>query len=67
MTVNEGVLDRGIRVVVGVVLIALAVTHRWAPWGWIGVLPLISGLTGFCGLYQVFGIKTCPMRQNKSS
>ncbi len=62
MTVNEGALDRGIRIVIGIALIVLALTHVWAPWGWIGVLPLFSGLTGFCGLYKVLGIKTCPMR-----
>ncbi|WP_298139329.1 DUF2892 domain-containing protein [Acidiferrobacter sp.] len=67
MTVNEGLLDRIIRVVIGLVLIALAVTGRWAPWGWIGVLPLITGLVGFCGLYQVLGIKTCPIKAGKNA
>ncbi len=65
MRTNEGLLDRIIRVVLGVVLIALAVTGRWAPWGWIGVLPLITGLIGFCGLYQILGIKTCPVQTEK--
>ena len=44
MSTNEGLADRVIRVIIGLVLIALAVTGRWAPWGWIGVLPLITGL-----------------------
>jgi len=59
MNANEGMLDRGIRIVLGVVLIVLAITGKWSPWGWIGVLPLITGLIGFCGLYQMLGIKTC--------
>ena len=65
MNTNEGLLDRVIRVIIGLVLIALAVTGRGAPWGWIGVLPLITGLVGFCGLYQILGIKTCPVRTEK--
>lgn len=60
MSINEGVLDRAIRIILGIVLIALAVTGRWAPWGWIGVIPLLTGIVGFCGLYQLIGIKTCP-------
>ncbi len=67
MSTNEGTLDRGIRIVLGLVLIWLAVTGRWSPWGWIGVLPLITGIVGFCGLYQLLGIKTCPTRTGKSS
>jgi hypothetical protein len=65
MSTNEGLLDRVIRVIIGLVLIALAVTGRWSPWGWIGVLPLITGLVGFCGLYQILGIRTCPVRMEK--
>lgn len=60
MSMNEGVLDRVIRIILGIVLIALAVTGRWAPWGWVGVIPLLTGIVGFCGLYQLIGIKTCP-------
>lgn len=60
MSTNEGLLDRVIRIILGIVLIALAVTGRWAPWGWIGVIPLLTGIVGFCGLYQLIGIKTCP-------
>ncbi len=65
MNTNEGLLDRVIRIIIGLVLIALAVTGRWSPWGWIGVLPLTTGLVGFCGLYQILGIKTCPVRAEK--
>ncbi|MHB1567356.1 MAG: YgaP family membrane protein [Acidiferrobacter sp.] len=66
MVTNEGVADRVIRVILGIVLISLAVTGRWAPWGWIGVLPLATGLIGYCGLYQLLGIKTCPVKARQS-
>jgi hypothetical protein len=62
MGVNEGWLDRTLRIILGLVLIGLAVTGYWAPWGWIGIVPLITGIVGFCGLYQVLGIKTCPIK-----
>ncbi len=62
MNTNEGALDRGFRIILGLVLIGLAATGRWAPWGWIGVLPLITGVVGICPLYQLLGIKTCPVK-----
>lgn len=62
MVTNEGIADRVIRVVIGLILIGLAVSGRWAPWGWIGVLPLATGIIGYCGLYQLLGIKTCPVK-----
>ncbi len=63
MTVNEGTLDRVLRVVVGLLLIGLAVTHVIGVWGWIGVVPLVAGAVGFCPLYSILGIRTCPMRK----
>lgn len=59
MTRNEGTIDRALRVIVGIVLIALALTGTFSPWGWIGVVPLITGLVGVCPVYSIFGIKTC--------
>lgn len=56
---NEGSLDRSARIIVGLALIGAAATGRWAPWGWIGVAPLVTGVVGFCGLYEVLGINTC--------
>ena len=63
MTVNEGTLDRALRVLVGLVLIALTLTHVIGLWGWIGVVPLVAGAVGICPLYMVLGIRTCPMRR----
>ena len=60
MTVNVGVLDRGLRVIVGMILIALVYTGKIGVWGWIGVVPLVTGAVGMCPLYSVLGIRTCP-------
>lgn len=67
MTANMSNLDRGIRLVVGIVLIALALGLHDAGnapasglwWGWIGVIPLVTAFIGWCPLYRVLGISTC--------
>ncbi len=59
MKINEGMLDRGVRVVVGIALIASAVMDVFAPWGYIGVVPLVTGLVGICPAYVLFGMSTC--------
>ena len=63
MAVNEGTIDRALRVIVGLALIALALGFipGVAPsvWGWIGVVPLLTGLVGWCPLYTVLGVSTC--------
>lgn len=56
---NEGTLDRVLRVVVGLALLALVFVGPQTPWGWIGVIPLLTGLVGFCPLYRLLGINTC--------
>lgn len=61
MTVNVGSLDRTIRIVVGVALIALTLAGTIGAWGYIGILPILTGLFRFCPAYSLFGIKTCPM------
>jgi membrane protein implicated in regulation of membrane protease activity len=55
---NEGPLDRVLRVVVGLALLALVFVgpHTWL--GWFGVIPLLTGLVGFCPLYRLVGIRT---------
>ncbi len=57
--VNEGKIDRIIRIIVGVVLLALVFVGPQTPWGWIGLVPLITGLVGFCPMYKLLGINTC--------
>lgn len=60
---NEGGIDRGLRIIVGLVLIGLTLAGQIGVWGWIGVLPLATGLVGWCPAYSLFGIKTCKMRK----
>jgi len=57
--INVGSTDRVLRVIVGLVLIALVFVGPETPWGWIGVIPLATGLFRMCPLYQLFGINTC--------
>jgi len=61
MNVNVGGMDRVLRIVVGVALITLAATGVVGAWGWIGVLPLATGLFRVCPAYSLLGIKTCKM------
>ena len=62
MPTNEGTIDRTLRVILGLVLIALVFVGPQTPWGWVGVVPLLTGLVGFCPLYRLVGINTCPVR-----
>lgn len=59
MTANVGGIDRGVRIVVGIALIAGAVTGVIGAWGWIGVVPLATGVFRFCPAYLPFGLRTC--------
>ena len=56
---NVGGIDRALRIVAGLVLIALAISGVFAPWGWIGIVPLFTGLVRWCPVYMPFGIRTC--------
>jgi len=56
---NEGKIDRGLRVVLGLVVLSLAFVGPESVWGWVGLVPLLTGLAGFCPLYSILGINTC--------
>jgi hypothetical protein len=56
---NVGNTERGIRVVVGLALISLVFIGPQTPWGWIGLVPIATGLVGWCPPYALFGINTC--------
>ncbi len=61
MTANVGTVDRAIRIAVGALLI-LATLMGWiGVWGWIGVVPLATGIFRFCPAYLPFGMSTCSM------
>lgn len=63
MLKNVGGIDRALRIIIGIVLIALAATNVIGWWGWLGIIPLLTGLTRFCGLYRVLGLSTCPLQR----
>jgi hypothetical protein len=60
---NEGTVDRTIRVIVGTAVLALVFVGPRTPWGWVGLVPILTGLVGYCPLYSLLGIRTCPLRQ----
>ena len=62
MKTNVGGIDRTLRVIAGLVLIALAATGTVGVWGWIGIVPLATGLIGWCPAYTLLGFNTCPMK-----
>jgi len=57
---NVGSLDRLARIVLGIVLIALVFVGPKTPWGWVGIVPLVTGLLRTCPLYTLIGLNTCP-------
>jgi hypothetical protein len=58
MKMNEGTLDRVLRVIGGVVILALVFVGPKTPWGYLGLIPLITGMVGFCPLYALVGLST---------
>lgn len=60
---NEGTLDRALRIIVGLVLLSLVFVGPKTMWGLIGLIPLITGLIGYCPLYQILGMNTCPIKK----
>lgn len=62
MKTNQASFERVLRVLAGLVLIALAWTGTVGLWGWIGLVPLATGLIGWCPAYTLLGINTCPMK-----
>jgi hypothetical protein len=63
MTVNVGNLDRILRVIAGIVLIALAATGTVGAWGYLGVVLLLTGALRTCPLYSVLGMNTCGLKR----
>jgi len=62
MNVNVGTVDRSLRIVAGLALIALAATGTVGLWGYIGVVPLLTGLFRVCPAYSIFGMDTCGIK-----
>lgn len=62
MQTNEAGWDRGLRVVVGLGLLSMIFVGPQTLWGLVGLLPLTTGLWGFCPLYHVLGVSTCAVK-----
>ena len=60
---NVGGIDRILRIVVGIVLIALVFVGPQTPWGWLGLIPLITGVFSSCPLYSLIGFSSCPLKK----
>lgn len=63
MKLNVGGVDRIVRIVAGLVLIGLTLAGQIGAWGWIGVVPLLTGIFRFCPAYSLLGTNTCPMHR----
>lgn len=63
MKPNVGGIDKILRIVVGLVLILWAVAFGGPLWAWIGIVPLATGLIGWCPFYPLLGISTCPLKK----
>jgi len=63
MNKNVGGIDKMLRIVAGVALIALTVMGVLPVWGYIGIVPVATGLMGWCPLYPLLGLNTCPMKK----
>ena len=61
MKLNVGGIDRILRIIAGLALIGATLSGMIGVWGWIGVVPLVTGLFKFCPLYTMLGMNTCPM------
>lgn len=63
MKTNEGTIDRALRIIAGLALLGLTSMGMIGSWGWIGIVPLVTGIIGICPAYSVFGMSTCPMKK----
>ncbi len=64
MKSNVGGIDKILRIVVGLGLIGATVAGALPVWGYIGIVPLATGLMGWCPLYPLLGLSTCPMKKD---
>lgn len=63
MKTNEGGLDRAIRVIAGLAILSLVFVGPHTPWGYLGLVPLATGIVGFCPAYALLGINTGGVRK----
>ncbi len=60
---NEGTADGLLRVFLGLVVLSLVFVGPKTNWGYLGMIPLITGGVGYCPLYRLFGLNTCPLKR----
>ena len=65
LVVNEHPVERALRVLIGVGLVSLVFFGPKTPWGYIGLLPIVTGLSGICPLYSILGFSTCRVSLKK--
>lgn len=63
---NEGTIDRVLRTIVGLGILSLVFVGPQTAWGWLGLVPLATGLLGVCPAYSLLGIRTCPAPRQPS-
>ncbi len=63
MNINVGTADRAVRIIVGVLLVALTLSGQIGAWGWIGVLPILTGFFRICPAYSLLGMNTCGLKK----
>lgn len=61
---NEHNVERVVRVILGVVVLSLAFVGPKTPWGYLGIIPIATGLLGSCPLYTLLGVSTCPLNES---
>ncbi|WP_046114518.1 YgaP family membrane protein [Aquincola tertiaricarbonis] len=65
MRANVGGIDRILRITLGLALIALAATGTVGAWGYVGIVPVLTGLFRFCPVYPLLGFSSCPLSDRK--
>lgn len=65
MKANVGSIDRGLRIVAGLALVGLAASGMVGLWGYIGVVPLLTGAFGTCPVYSILGLNTCALKRSR--
>lgn len=63
---NQHAVERAIRILLGAGLLAVVFVGPQTSWGWLGIVPLATGLAGSCPLYKLFGFSTCRLQKNVS-
>jgi len=59
MQKNVGSIDKALRIIIGLALISIVFIGPQTPWGWVGLIPLVTALMGWCPLYKIIGANTC--------